>query len=112
MYCCKVIPRHKLNNIIVDNDILNVIDFVPDADMELVCANDPSPTVDLICSGCIIYSIATWQTFSYDYFEERWLIAEELPPTRDVRFGDSISNCWEDKYATVAVALFEDFIAR
>ncbi|KKZ65929.1 hypothetical protein EMCG_08339 [[Emmonsia] crescens] len=46
--------------------------------------DDPLSRVDLLCLGCVIYSIATWQVFMDDYFEkDRWPAPEELPPTSD-----------------------------
>jgi serine/threonine protein kinase len=118
IYCCKVLHQDiKLNNILVDNDCLKVIDFANgallplDADMEATCADDPLSRVDLLCLGCVIYSIATWQAFIYDYFEkDRWPMPEELPPTSDIPCGDIIKKCWEDKYSTIA-SLYEDIIA-
>ena len=65
-YCCKVLHQDiRLNNILADNDCLKVIDFAngvlfpPDTDMEAASANDPLSRVDLLCFGCVIYSIAT-----------------------------------------------------
>jgi hypothetical protein len=99
------------------SDCLKVIDFANgalfplNADMEATCADDPLSRVDLLCLGCVIYSIATWQAFIYDYFEkDRWPMPEELPPTSDIPCGDIIKKCWEDKYSTIA-SLYEDIIA-
>lgn len=118
IYCCKVQHQDiKLNTILVDNDCLKVIDFgnsaiFPlDADMEAICAEDPLSRVDLLSLGCVIYSIATWEVFIYDYFEShRWPLLEELPPTSDVPYGDIIKKCWQDKYGTVA-SLYQDVTA-
>jgi serine/threonine protein kinase len=118
IYCCKVLHQDiKLNNILVDNDCLKVIDFAngalfpPDTDMETACADDPLSRVDLLCLGCVIYSIASWQVFTYDYFEkDRWPILEELPPTSHIPCGDIIEKCWNDKYSTIA-SLYEDVVA-
>jgi serine/threonine protein kinase len=118
IYCCKVLHQDiKLNNILVDSDCLKVIDFANgalfplDADMEATCADDPLSRVDLLCLGCVIYSIATWQVFAYDYFEkDRWPMLEELPPTSDIPCGDIIKKCWDDKYSTIA-SLYEDVTA-
>ncbi|KAI9753693.1 MAG: KRRI-Interacting protein 1 [Chaenotheca gracillima] len=115
IHCCRVLHQDiKLNNILVDNDCLKVIDFgngaifPMDANMEAVCADDPLSRVDLLCLGSVIYSIATWQVFAYDYFEEnRWPVPEELPTTKDVLFGGIITRCWEDKYPTIA-SLYKD----
>jgi serine/threonine protein kinase len=111
IYCCKVLHQDvKLNNILVDsNDCLKVIDFANgtlfplDADMEAICVNDPLTRVDILCLGSVIYSIATWQIFVYDYFEkERWPMPEELPPTSSIPYGNIIEKCWNNKYATIA----------
>jgi hypothetical protein len=118
IYCCKVLHQDiKLNNILVDNDCLKVIDFANgalfplDADMEVTCADDPLSRIDLLCLGCVIYSIATWQVFIYDYFEkDRWPMPEELPSTSDIPCGDIIEKCWDDKYSTIA-SLYKDITA-
>ncbi len=118
IYCCKVLHQDvKPNNIVVDNECLKVIDFgnselLPvDADMEATYADDPLSRVDLLGLGCVMYSIAAWQGFMYDYFEEnRWPVPEELPPTNDILCGDIIKNCWEDKYSTIA-SLYQDVTA-
>lgn len=74
--------------------------------MEAICADDPLSQVDLLCLGCVISSIATWQVFIYDYFEEdRWPMLEELPPTSGIPCGDIIKKCWDDKYRTICIAL-------
>jgi serine/threonine protein kinase len=118
IYCSKVLHQDiKLNNILVDNDCLKVIDFANgelfplDADMEATYAADPLSRVDLLSLGCVIYSIATWQIFFYDYFEEtRWPMPEELPPTSDVPCGHIIKKCWGNKYSNMA-SLYEDVTA-
>lgn len=118
IYCRKVLHQDiKLNNILVDDDGLKVIDFANgalfplDADMEVTCANDPLSRVDLLYLGCVIYSIATWRVFTYDYFEkDRWPMPEELPPTSNIPCGNIIKNCWDDKYSTIA-SLYQDVTA-
>lgn len=118
IYCCRVLHQDiTLSNILVDNGCLKVIDFANgalfplDVDMEATCADVPLSRVDLLCLGCVIYSIATWQVFIYDYFEKkRWPMPEELPSTSDIPCGDIIKKCWDDKYSTIA-SLYEDFTA-
>lgn len=118
IYCRKVLHQDiKPNNILVDDDCLKAIDFANGAlfplhaNMEATCADDPLSRVDLLCLGCIIYSIATWQVFIYDYFEKnRWPMLEELPPTSGILCGDIIKKCWDDKYNTIA-SLYEDVTA-
>lgn len=110
IYRCKVLHQDiTLNNILVDEDCLKVVDFANgalfplDADMEAICAEDPLSRVDLLCLGCVMYSIATWQVFFYDYFEmEYWPILGELPSTSDIIYGNLIRKCWEDEYSTIA----------
>lgn len=115
VYRCKVLHQDiKLNNILVDQDTLKVIDFANgalfplDADMEAACADDPLTRVDLLCLGCVLYSIAAWHVFAYDYFEAGgWPTVGELPSTSGVICEGIIRKCWEDKYSTVA-SLNED----
>ncbi|EER37846.1 conserved hypothetical protein [Histoplasma capsulatum H143] len=80
-------PKYvKPNNILVENGTLKVVDFANatmhalDADMEEICAKDPLSRVDILGLGCIIYSIAAWRVFYYDYFEhDCWPEPENLP---------------------------------
>lgn len=110
IYDCKVLHQViKFGNILVDNDTLKVIGFAggaifpADADMEAVCAADPLSRIDLLCLGSIFYSIATWQVFSYDYFEkDRWPTPDELPVVHKVPWGEIIQKCWDNRYDTVA----------
>jgi len=118
IYCHKVLHQDiKLNNILVNEDCLKVIDFANgalfplDTDMEAVCADDPLSRVDILYLGCVMYSIAMWRVFAYDYFEKgHWPTREELPSTSDIIFGDIIRKCWENKYGTIA-SLQDDFTA-
>nr|KMM66523.1 hypothetical protein CPAG_02861 [Coccidioides posadasii RMSCC 3488] len=75
IYSCKVLHQDvKLNNILVDNDLLKIADFAngaifpPNTDMETIYTQDPLSQVDLLGIGCIIYSIAAWTPYSYDYY--------------------------------------------
>lgn len=105
----------KPNNILVENGRLKVVDFTNaaihalDADMEEICAKDQLSRVDILGIGCIMYSIAAWRVFNYDYFEHGcWPEPENLPATNDLLFGDIINKCWRDSYGTIK-SLYEDF---
>ncbi|KAL1974710.1 hypothetical protein VTN31DRAFT_4914 [Thermomyces dupontii] len=116
IYSRKVLHQDvKPNNILVQNDSLKVADFANaemyalDADMEVICERDPLSRVDILGLGCIIYSIAAWQVFYYDYFENNiWPEPAGLPPTSGLLFGDIIDKCWRDSYRTMK-PLYEDF---
>lgn len=116
IYSCKVLHQDvKLNNIFINDNTPKVADFAngaifpPDADMELICAQDPLSRVDILGIGCVMYSIGTWRDFEYDYFESnRWPTMEELPSTQGGLFGEVIASCWSNKYATVK-SLYDDF---
>lgn len=78
------------------------------ADMEEICAKDPLSRVDILGLGCIIYSIAAWRVFYYDYFEcDRWPEPEELPAATGLLCEDIINKCWRDSYGTIK-SLYED----
>ncbi|KUM63433.1 hypothetical protein ACN42_g3669 [Penicillium freii] len=101
-------------NILVENGGLKVVDFANaamhdlDADMEEICAKDPLSRVDILGLGCIIYSIAAWRIFYYDFFEhDRWPEPGGLPATGDLLCKDIINKCWRDSYGTIK-SLFED----
>ncbi|PGH10662.1 hypothetical protein AJ79_05376 [Helicocarpus griseus UAMH5409] len=76
IYSCRVLHQDvKLSNILVHDDVPKVADFANGAifptekDMELVYERDPLSRVDLLGIDCVMYSVATWQVFEYDYFE-------------------------------------------
>ncbi|GKZ32810.1 hypothetical protein AbraIFM66950_002437 [Aspergillus brasiliensis] len=116
IYSSKVLLQDvKPNNILVHNGSLKVTDFgnaavfALDADMEAICRKDPLSRVDILGIGCIIYSIAAWRAFWYDYFEDqRWPMQEDLPETSGLLCEDVIRKCWSDSYDTIQ-ALYEDF---
>lgn len=83
-----------------------------DADMEETCAKDPLSRVDILGLGFIIYSIAAWRAFHYDYFERdnRWPKPEDLPATSGLLYEDAINKCWKDSYWSIQ-SLYEDFNA-
>lgn len=115
IYSRKILHQYvKPNNILVENGSLKVVDFANaamhdlDADMEEICAKDPLSRVDILGLGCIIYSIAAWRVFYYDYFEhDRWPEPEDLPATSDLLCEDIINRCWKDSYGTMK-SLYED----
>lgn len=116
IYSRKVLHQDvKPSNILVENGSLRVVDFANavmyglDADMEEICARDPLSRVDILGLGCILYSIAAWRVFYYDYFEhERWPGLEDLPETRGLLYEDIINKCWRDSHGTLKL-LYEDY---
>lgn len=70
--------------------------------MELVCTEDPLSRVDLLGIGCVMYSIATWSVYNYDYFEENcWPKPEEVPTTKGVIYREVIDKCWRNEYNNI-----------
>jgi hypothetical protein len=52
--------------------------------------------------GCVLYSIAVWKEFKYNYFDtERWPETEELPVTDDILFARVIKRYWNGEYASM-----------
>lgn len=117
-YSCKVLHQDiKPSNVLVSRGFLKFIDFGNsqifelDTDMEQVFNNDELARVDLLGIGCIIYTIAAWKVFSYDYFEgEHWPSPDELPSTDGILCEDIIQKCWKNRYCSVR-SLYEDVIA-
>ncbi|OJD18390.1 serine/threonine protein kinase [Emergomyces pasteurianus Ep9510] len=115
IYSQKVLHQDvKSNNILVENGTLKVVDFANatihalDAVLEEICAKDPLSRVDVLGLGCIIYSIAAWRVFSYDYFEhDCWPEPEILPATSGLLYNNIINKCWIDSYDTIK-SLYED----
>ncbi|EEP75975.1 predicted protein [Uncinocarpus reesii 1704] len=111
IYSCRALHQDvKLDNIIVDGDLsLRVADFANgaifplDADMEEICAQDPLSRIDLLGIGCVLYSIAQWTVYSYDYFEkEKWPEPGEVPNTDNIMYGEITKSAGE-------TTLYEDF---
>ncbi|GAT25135.1 hypothetical protein RIB2604_01900870 [Aspergillus luchuensis] len=118
IYPCKVLHQDvKPNNILVHNDSPKVADFgnaeiyALYADMEAIYMEEPFPRVYILGIGCIIYSIAAWRAFWYDYFEQdRWPESEDLPVTTGLLCEDIIRKCWSNSYENMQ-SLYEDFNA-
>ena len=105
----------KTENILVQGGVPRVGDFTQsiifplDANMRKICPKD-TLRVDLVGIGCVIYSIAAWDVFNYDYFaEQRWPGPEDLKPTDHIMCGEIIKKCWNGKYSSVE-ALYDDVI--
>jgi serine/threonine protein kinase len=103
-----VVQDVTLRNVLVHNNSLKLSDFgesalLPlDTDMEHFCVNDTTPKIEILHLGCILYSIAIWREFKYDYFDtERWPEAGELPATDDIPFASIIQKCWNGEYASM-----------
>ena len=91
-------------------DFTQSILFPLDADMHKICPKDVL-RVDLVGIGCVIYSIAAWEVFDYDYFaEQRWPGSEDFKPTDHIMCGKIIKKCWNGKYSSVK-ALHDDVIS-
>jgi serine/threonine protein kinase len=105
----------KTENILVQTGVPKVSDFTQGilfpigADMHEVCPEDVL-RVDLTGISCVIYSVAVWEVFDYDHFEEqRWPGAEDLKPTDNILCGEIIKNCWYGKYNCMKV-LHDDVV--
>ncbi|KAI2830547.1 hypothetical protein CBS147321_10521 [Aspergillus niger] len=107
----------KPNKILVHDDSPKVSDFgnpeifALDANMEAIYMKDSFSRVDILGIGCIIYSIAAWRTFWYDYFEQdRWPESKDLPVISGLLYEDIVRKCWSDCYENMQ-SLYEDFSA-
>ncbi|KAH8695766.1 kinase-like domain-containing protein [Phaeosphaeriaceae sp. PMI808] len=103
-----VVQDVALRNILVHDNSLKLSDFgeaflLPlHTDMERFCVNDTTPQIEILHLGCILYSIAVWQEFKYNYFDtERWPEAEKLPATDNILFASVIKKCWNGEYASM-----------
>jgi hypothetical protein len=77
-----------------------------------MCEICPKDTfrVDLVGIGCVIYSIAAWEVFDYDYFEKKhWPGPEDLKPADHIMCRKIIKKCWHGKYSGMN-ALHKDVI--
>jgi serine/threonine protein kinase len=103
-----VIQDVALRNILVHDNSLKLCDFgqsslLPlDTDMERFCANDTTPQIEILHLGCILYSLAVWREFKYNYYDtERWPEAGELPATDNILCANIIKKCWNGEYASM-----------
>ncbi|KAL3251917.1 hypothetical protein ABHI18_010389 [Aspergillus niger] len=116
IYSRKVLHQDvKPNNILVHDESPKVADFgnaeifALYANMEAIYMKDPFSRVDILGIGCIIYSIAAWRAFWYDYFEQdRWPDSGDLPVISGLLCEDIIGKCWSDSYENMQ-SLYEDF---
>ncbi|KAF2176765.1 kinase-like protein [Zopfia rhizophila CBS 207.26] len=107
-----VIQDISLRNILVHENSLKLSDFgesslLPlDTDMTRFCVNDTTPQIEILHLGCILYSIAAWKEFKYNYFEaERWPEVGELPVTDDILYASIIKKCWNGEYVSMEALL-------
>ncbi|KAF2460479.1 kinase-like domain-containing protein [Lineolata rhizophorae] len=83
-----IIQDIALRNVLLHDNTLKLCDFgecilLPlDTDMGQFHVNGTTPQIEILHLGCMLYSIAVWREFKYDYFDlERWPEAGELPMT-------------------------------
>lgn len=108
IYSSKVsVQDIKTENVLVQSGVPKVCDFTQsilfplDVDMDEACPKD-TLGVDFVGIGCVIYSIAAWEVFDYDYFEaQRWPGPEDLRSVDDVLLGEVITKCWYGKYCSM-----------
>jgi serine/threonine protein kinase len=103
-----VIQDVALRNILVQDNSLKLSDFgesflLPlDTNMAQFCVNDTTAQIEILHLGCILYSIAAWREFRYNYFDtERWPAAGGLPITDGILFASVIRKCWNGEYASL-----------
>lgn len=103
-----VVQDIALRNILVQENCPKLSDFgesflLPlDSDMERFCVNDTTPQIEILHLGCILYSIAAWREFKFNYFDkECWPEAGELPVTDNIFFASIITKCWSGEYASM-----------
>ncbi|EXJ82339.1 serine/threonine protein kinase [Capronia epimyces CBS 606.96] len=88
----------KTDNILVRDGVPKVADFTDSVVFEDECPRDDLRS-DLLGIGCVIYSIATWDVFGFDWGEgNRWPGPDQFRPVDNVLFGDVIAKCWTGDY--------------
>ncbi|KKZ63261.1 hypothetical protein EMCG_02381 [[Emmonsia] crescens] len=96
-------------NILIHNNCPKLSDFnqsilLPlDTDMEHHFSDyDTNAKIEILHLGCVLYSIAVWSNFRYNYFDQnRWPSADELPKTDGILGGMIIRKCWTRGYASM-----------
>ncbi|KXS97607.1 hypothetical protein AC578_5761 [Pseudocercospora eumusae] len=96
------------NFLLADDFSLRIIDFsnsslVPQS-MDITEANLDGCTarLDLFHLANVIYSIMTWQKFSFDCaMESEWPTIDQIPDLEGLDVGQIIHACWNREYTTI-----------
>ena len=105
-----LISDHALRNILLADDLsLKMIDFGQcsllslDANIDKIDKDGLTTQVDIFHLGNIIYSIATWENYEYDYFwnDLTWPSASDLPDLQGVFCSKLIEKCWSRKCSSM-----------
>jgi serine/threonine protein kinase len=107
-FCRVAVGDVALRNILVHDNSLKLCDFgesylLPlETDMAQFSENRVTPQVEILFLGCVLYSIAVWKEFKYDYWEtERWPEPGELPEMDGIVFASVISKCFNKEYCSM-----------
>ena len=99
-----------LRNVLVADDFsLKMIDFgqctiLPlDSDPSTASVNDLTVKYDFFHLGCLIYSLAAWQTYDNDFFgsDSEFPPLNDLPPVDHLPCADLIRRCWTGGYSNI-----------
>lgn len=106
----------ELRNILIQDGELKLAEFgtsymLPeDTEMESISVYWTTPEVEILHLGCVLYSVAAWREFRFDYYKHRrWPRPDQLPSTDGVLGGYIIRNCWGRRYRTME-ALVDDMV--
>ena len=99
-----------LRNILISDEFtLKMIDFGVcmlhplDTDMSKVSHDHDTIQSNLFELGSLIYSIAKWEEYDFDLWDNRWVIPplSDLPDTDKIFCGDIIRKCWAGECASI-----------
>ena len=98
-----------LRNLLVTDDLsLKMIDFgqcaiLPlDSDPSKASVNGLTAKVDIFHLGCIIYSLAAWQTFENDFdVDSHYPPLDHLPQVNGLPCAALIRKCWSGGYSSI-----------
>ena len=99
-----------LRNLLVADDFsLKMIDFGQcailslDSDPSTASVNGLTAKIDIFHLGCLIYSVAVWQTYENDFFDldSQFPSLDDLPPVSYLPCADLLCKCWTGAYSNI-----------
>lgn len=103
-----LVDEIALRNFLVVDGQLKLADFGQSAmlpiltDMETVCDNDLTTSIEIFHLGWVIYSIAVWHVHEHYFFSEehemQWPTSQDLPPSEGLFCRYLVERCWHGEY--------------
>ncbi|EXJ84799.1 serine/threonine protein kinase [Capronia epimyces CBS 606.96] len=103
-----LVDEIALRNFLVADGQLKLTDFGQSSllplstDMDTICDNDLTTTIEILHLGWVIYSIAVWHVHKYYFFDKehdmQWPNLQDLPPSEGLFCRTIVERCWNGQY--------------